>query len=118
MQLEVGAAGQATIDHRLLEYDAADAAGLKRLAGDVVADEPGAAAGRLDRRREHPYRGRLAGAVGTEQAEDLAAGDLEVDPLHGLHPARVGLLEPGHLTAGATRSSAAAVPSLSIRPFV
>jgi hypothetical protein len=44
-----------------------------------------------------PIVGRLAGAVGADEAEDLAACDLEVDPPHRLHPSRVGLAEPGHL---------------------
>jgi hypothetical protein len=32
---------------------------------------------------EDLYRGRLTGAVGTEEGEDLAAVDLEVDPADG-----------------------------------
>jgi hypothetical protein len=41
-------------------------------------------AGGRDRGREHPDRGRLAGAVGPDEAEDLAAPDVEVDPLDRL----------------------------------
>ena len=44
---------------------------------------PAPAAGRVDERAEHLDRRRLAGAVGAEEAEDLAARDLEVDPAHG-----------------------------------
>ena len=40
-------------------------------------------------------RRRLAGAVGAEEAEDLARGDLEADPANGLDLA-VGLAEIGN----------------------
>jgi hypothetical protein len=39
---------------------------------------------RLGQRAEHVDRGRLAGAVGPEEAEDLTGGDLEADPAHRL----------------------------------
>ena len=51
--------------------------------------------------------GRLAGAVGAEQAEDLAALDLEGEPAHGLDRA-VGLAQVGDLDRGRARSGAGA----------
>ena len=44
---------------------------------DVVALDTGAARGRRQERRQHPDEGRLAGAVGAEQAVDLAGLDGE-----------------------------------------
>jgi hypothetical protein len=38
----------------------------------------------------------LAGAVGAEQCEDLAATDLEVDALEGLKPGGVGFGDAGY----------------------
>src|SRR5262249_1641370 len=71
MDLEVPGAAERAVDHRLLEDDAADSPGGDRLPRHVEARQPGAPGGRLDRRRQHPDRGRLAGAVRAEQAEDL-----------------------------------------------
>jgi hypothetical protein len=97
MDLEVPPPGQRTVDDRLLEHDAADPTRCERLCRDVEAGEPSAAGGRFDRRRQHPDRGRLAGAVRAEQAEHLAGGDLEVDAPHGLDAARIGLAQLGNL---------------------
>ena len=46
---------------------------------DVEAVEPRPALARRDQRGEQADRGRLAGAVGAEQAEDLAGVELEVE---------------------------------------
>ena len=100
VDVEVAAAGQCAVDDRVLEHDAADAAGGERLARDVEAGDARAAAGRGDGGREHADRGRLAGAVRTEQAEHLAGGDLEVDALDGLDAARVGLAQLAHVDRG------------------
>src|SRR6266536_6376488 len=97
VDVEVAAAGQHSVDDRLLEDNAADSADGERLARNVEPGHARTAARRGDRRREHPDRGRLAGAVGTEQAEYLAAGDLEVDALHGFDVALVGLAEPSQV---------------------
>ena len=42
-------------------------------------------------RGQHPQRRGLAGAVGPEEADDLALGDVEVDAVDGAH---LGLLRP------------------------
>ena len=43
----------------------------------------GAAAGSEQDAGEHAHGGRLAGAVGADEAEDLAVGDVEVEPCDG-----------------------------------
>jgi hypothetical protein len=48
-----------------------------RLAHDVVAADRGTAGGRREKRRQDPEQRRLAAAVRSEQAEDLAAPDGE-----------------------------------------
>ena len=69
---------------------------------DVVAGDAGVAAGRLDQRAEHRDRRRLAGAVGAEEAEDLARRDLEVDAAHRLDLA-VALVRPRTTTIDGAR---------------
>ena len=64
--------------------------------GDVAAVAPPVALEDLHRRR-------LAGAVGPQQGEHLAAPDLEVDAAHGLQ-IPVGLLEPAHLDSDVVTS--------------
>ena len=63
--------------------------------GDGVSAEvvPGHRRGpgaRRQQRREHPQRGRLAGPVRTEKADDLAGGNVDVDAANGLDYARAG----------------------------
>jgi hypothetical protein len=62
------------------------------LAGNVEAVHAGGAGGGTRQRAEHVDRRALAGAVGAEEAEDLAAGDGERDAADGLDLA-VGLDE-------------------------
>ncbi len=58
-----------------------DAAGAlaRRERGELVAQQAHRAARGAQRSREQPHQGRLAGAVRTEQADDLAAPDREAD---------------------------------------
>src|SRR5205814_8379686 len=72
VDLEVPAGREAPVEDLLLEDDAALRPRGERLGRDVVAGEPRAAARRPDGRRQHPDRGRLAGAVRAEKPEDLA----------------------------------------------
>src|SRR5262249_43816269 len=48
------------------------------------AEDLGAAARRFHDPGENLKRGRLAGAVGPDEAEDLSLADLEADPAHGI----------------------------------
>jgi len=67
------------------------------LTHDVVPGKPGNAARRRDRRRQDADGRRLAGAVGAEQSEHLARGDLEVDSVHCPDVSGVSLGQPGDL---------------------
>ena len=78
-QLEVLLAGEELVDRGELAGDADDRADRVRLAGDVVAGDLDLAAIGGDQGREDPDRGRLAGAVRSEEREDRAFGDLEID---------------------------------------
>ena len=60
-----------------------DPADLLGLALDVEAEDVGGAGRRQQQRRQDLDERRLAGAVGSEQAEELAGLDLEIDPLEG-----------------------------------
>ncbi len=59
----------------------------RRVRDHVDAAHDGAAFGRDHHRGEHPDGGRLAGAVRTQQAEDLAAAQRQVEIVDGLHAA-------------------------------
>ncbi len=59
------------------------------LAVGVVAEDAHPAAGRRCEALQEFDRGRLAGAVGAQEREDLPAPHGEADPPHGLEPAPV-----------------------------
>ena len=65
-----------------LEHDT-EAAPVGFLVGDVTAVEGDRAAGRLDQARDHLQRRRLAATGRTEQRNELALGDAEIDVVHG-----------------------------------
>ena len=50
----------------------------------VQAVDPGAARRRADQAGQHAHGGRLARAVGAQEAEHLALVHLQVEPIHGL----------------------------------
>ncbi len=110
------------IERRFLQGDTDRAPDLAGFGDDVVAGDSGAAAGRQQQRRQHPHRRRLAGAVGSEEAVDLALVDLEVDALDGEDLAE-GALEPLDRDCPHARSPAARRPrtggfaSTQRRPF-
>ena len=83
-QDEVLAPGQVAVDRGELAGQADDAAQRARVADDVVAGDGRPAAVRREERRQDPDRGRLAGAVRTEQPEDRAFLDAQVDPGQGV----------------------------------
>jgi hypothetical protein len=81
-----------------LRHHGEDAARPHGVGGDVDADHPGGARAQPDAGREHADRGRLAGAVWSEQPKHLAAVDGERDAVHGIRGRlRIALLEPLHL---------------------
>ncbi len=79
VDIDVLPSGEIEIRGERLRDDADVLAHLARMARDVEAGDERMAAARRDERREHPHDRRLAGAVGAEQSEDLAATDFEVD---------------------------------------
>ena len=97
VEIEVRPATETTVDDRLLEDDAADAASLPRLVHDVIAGQPRAPGRRQHRGGQHPDRRRLTGAVRTEKAEDLTGRDVEVDPLDRLNATAVDLAQRADL---------------------
>jgi hypothetical protein len=79
------APGHQRVERRFLQGDADRAAHRPRFGDHVVAGHRGTAAGRQQQRRQYSYRGRLAGAVGAEEAEDFPLRDGDVDALHRQH---------------------------------
>ena len=104
---QLAAAGLGRVRGTALRHVADPAADLLRILGEVGAGDGRRPAGGLEERREHAQGRRLAGAVGAEEAEDLAGPDLEVHAAHGLDilplaadlerpPQLVGLDHQGH----------------------
>ena len=81
--VEVLPDGERAVERVRLRDDADLALHVGGVAADVEAGDERAPAGRDDGRREHPDRRRLARAVRAEQAEELAAPHLEVEPVDG-----------------------------------
>ena len=80
---EVLGRGQVLVDGGVLPGHAEQLADDVGLPAYVVTEDLGAAAVDGEQRGEHLEHGGLAGAVGTEDAEDLAAPYLEVDVVDG-----------------------------------
>ena len=74
------------VERRLLQRGADRRAHPRPFGDDVEAADPRDAAGRRQQRRQHQHRRRLAGAVGPEEAVDLARLDLEVDAVDRARP--------------------------------
>jgi len=86
LQPHVLAAGQQRVERRLLQRRADRGAHMRTLLDDVEAGHARRPFGRRQQRRQHQHRGRLAGAVGTEEAVDLAGLDFQVDPVNRPRP--------------------------------
>ena len=84
--------GDVAVDGALLQDDAHPPAQVGRALRGVVAQDADDAARALPVALQDLDRGGLPGAVGAQEAEDLAAGDLEVDPADRLGGA-VGLVK-------------------------
>jgi hypothetical protein len=80
---QVVAGGQVLVDRDLLRHHPEVALDRRRLEPDVAAVHQDPAAVGLENPRDHAQRRGLAGAVGAEQAEDLAVPDLEGDVVDG-----------------------------------
>ena len=77
--MQVLADAQVAVERELLRHVAEPGAGGAGGAIEVEAGDAGPAGGRPQEAAHHLERGRFAGAVGAEQAEDLAAADAEGD---------------------------------------
>ncbi len=75
--------GHAVVDGGVGRHETDLAADHRGLCDDVVAVQRGRAGGRLEHGAENPQRGGLSGAVGAEQAVDLAGTCVEVDGVDG-----------------------------------
>ena len=85
MKHEVLAAGRNRL-HAALLPDIADAfADFARLAREIEAGNHGFSARWQQQRTQYPHGCRLAGAVGSEQPENLAFSHVKIDPAHRLH---------------------------------
>src|SRR5262249_61334524 len=79
----------------LAEHDA-DVPGQPRaLRHRLEAADPHRSARRIENPREHLQGRRLAGAVGPDVADHLAALDNEIDPIHGGHDTRAAAQPAG-----------------------
>ena len=72
-------AGQAVVQVELARQVADPPMDRDRVDGRLDAEHRGPAAGRTDEVEQDPHRRRLARAVGSEEPEDLALADLEVE---------------------------------------
>src|SRR3954454_1046176 len=79
MHPQVLVGGEVLVERRILEDQPDVAAYGALLVADVVAGDRRRAPAGVDESAEHLDRGRLAGAVGPQEAEDLAAVDVEAD---------------------------------------
>ena len=82
-QLEQLAAGHPAVEARLLAEVADVARQLEAAVGDGDAGHHGRAAGGVPEAGQQAQRRRLAGAVGTQEAEDGARRDGQVEAIEG-----------------------------------
>jgi sulfane dehydrogenase subunit SoxC len=80
------AAGEQRIERRLLQRGPDVAAHRGTFLDDVVAAHSCRPGGRGQERSEHKDRRRLAGAVRTEEAVDLACPDMQIDAVNRSRP--------------------------------
>ena len=104
-ELQVLGDGEVAVEGVVLRDDADAALDLDGVLDHVQAGHVGGAAGRDDERGEHADGGRLARAVRAEQAEELAARDVQVDALDGGHRGTragrgIGLLQVDRANGG------------------
>ena len=95
-QAQVAAGAHVGVEGRHLDEAADVLEGLDLVARHLVVDHHGVAAGRVDQADDHADRRGLAGAVGPEKAEHVAAAHREVEAVDGQ-----GVAEPlGQVVGG------------------
>ena len=72
-------AGQSVVQVELAGQVADATMDRDRIGGRLDAEDLGAAGGRPDQVEQDAHRGRLAGAVRSQEPEDLALGDLQIE---------------------------------------
>ena len=103
LELHVLAPGQQRVQRGLLQRGADRRADGRALAHDVVPRDPRRARGGRQQGGEDQDRGRLAGAVGAQEAVDLARLDAQVDAVDGARPVLELADEALHLDAVVSR---------------
>ena len=83
VEVEVLPDGELAIEGVLLRNDPAQLFRQRRMCRDVDARDERAPGCRHHARGQHPRRRRLPGAVGSQQAKDLARPDVKVEPVNG-----------------------------------
>ncbi len=102
-------AGKLGIAGHILRNDADAAAHRVGIADDVVSGHHRRAAGGRNQRGEHADERAFARAVGSEQAEDLAALHREADVIHRQQRAKA-FADALHVDGGAVWRSRCALP--------
>src|SRR5690606_31757530 len=102
---EVLPPGEGVVHGQILGDVADLAADGKGVDGGVQPHHPHGTAGGTEEGGEHHDGGRLAGAVGPEEAEDLPLLHLEGEAPHRFHAAGVGLAQLFHVNDGCHSSS-------------
>ena len=82
-QAQVAAARQIRIEARALDEAGHAVERARAVDQRITPEEPRVALRRADQPEQHPQRGRLAGAVRPEVAEDVASIDRQVDVVDG-----------------------------------
>ena len=86
LQSQVLAAGEHRVERGLLQRGTDRRAHLRALAHDVVAGDARGSRRGGQQRGQHQHRRGLSGAVGSEEAVDLARRYDEIDPVDGARP--------------------------------
>ena len=109
-EAEILVDGHLQVQRRALREIAEARANVQGVVEDVMALHLRHARGGRDEAREDAHGGRLAGAVGTEEADDLAAAHLEADIVERTEravtlgqPVRVNHHVGGHPSGGSPR---------------
>ncbi|KAG1205018.1 hypothetical protein G6F35_011920 [Rhizopus arrhizus] len=119
---DVLARGQALVDAARIGQHAKMAPHFHRVAGGVDAVDADAALVGCHQRVQHAHGGGLAGAIGAEQAGDLAIGGTETDVGHRLDAAGAGVeglvqvVGDDHGAAGIERLGIGGVDELAKQP--
>src|SRR5258708_18214370 len=75
--------GQRAVERGFLEHEADRSTGRHRIAHDIVPEYAGIAAARTNQRGRHVDRGGLAGAVWSQQSEELPGRYVEIEAVDG-----------------------------------